>query len=126
MCDEQLQDLEDYIQYQFDDIPSFKLALFLNSGEIKVKIAIGEVEKNLIDSLISNNLHDPPTSFYLGTYNFSQQSNSGKLLKYTTDSLSPRIYALTKDENTLIVYCCGTTLDGDEGRVVELMTDLLY
>ncbi|CAL2028096.1 unnamed protein product [Caenorhabditis brenneri] len=124
MCDEQLQDLKDYIQYQFDDIPSFKLALFLSCGEFKVKIAIGEVEENLIESLSSNNLHDSPASFHLGRHIFSQQS-SGKLLKYTTDSPSPRIYSLTKDENTLIVYCCGTTLDGDEGRVVELMTDLL-
>ena len=42
---EQLQDLEDYIQYQFDDIPSFKLAVFLNSEEIKVKTVVGEVEE---------------------------------------------------------------------------------
>lgn len=44
MC-ETVQDLEDYIQYQFDDIASFKLAIFLSSGEIQVKFALGQVEQ---------------------------------------------------------------------------------
>lgn len=48
---EEKQDLEDYIQYNFDGIPSFKLALFLNSGKIEVKFAFGKVEEVFFSGL---------------------------------------------------------------------------
>ncbi|KAF1771553.1 hypothetical protein GCK72_003380 [Caenorhabditis remanei] len=126
---EQLQDLEDYIQYQFDDIPSFKLAVFLNSEEIKVKTVVGEVEENLISTLISSvHDHQTPENFHLGSHIFSKDTlkSNEKLLEYSSESDSPRVFVVKRNDNLLIVYCCGTSCEKDQGRVRELMLELLY
>ncbi|CAO4363323.1 unnamed protein product [Caenorhabditis nigoni] len=122
---ENLQDLQDYIQYQFEDFKSFKLALFLNSGEVLVKFAVGDVEKNFIDNLISNIQTQNSGSFYLENHEFSLQTSSGKLLEFkNSESESEKIFALKKEENLMIVYCTGSSVDKDQERIKELIMDL--
>ncbi|PIC54230.1 hypothetical protein B9Z55_003566 [Caenorhabditis nigoni] len=120
---ENLQDLQDYIQYQFEDFKSFKLALFLNSGEVLVKFAVGDVEKDFIDNLISNIQTQNSGSFHLENREFSLQTPSGNLLEFE-NSESEKIFALKNGENLMIVYCSGSTVDKDQERIKELIMDL--
>ncbi|UMM14984.1 hypothetical protein L5515_002593 [Caenorhabditis briggsae] len=120
---ENLQDLEDYIQYQFEDFKSFKLALFLNSGQVSVKFSTGEIDKNFIDNLISEIQTKNSGSFHLENREFSLQTSSEKLLEFK-HSESEKIFALKNGENLMIVYCSGSTVDKDQERIKELIMDL--
>uniref|UniRef100_A0A1I7T4Q1 Roadblock/LC7 domain-containing protein n=1 Tax=Caenorhabditis tropicalis TaxID=1561998 RepID=A0A1I7T4Q1_9PELO len=117
MCDKQLQDVQDYIQYQFEDFSSFKLAVFLNSGEIKVKVGDQNLLENLLSSIGTQN-------FRLDDQEFNLEKETPGLKEFTTESGSSRVFLAENRENVLIVYCNGNKKD--EPKIRELITDFLF
>ncbi|CAI2294643.1 unnamed protein product [Caenorhabditis sp. 36 PRJEB53466] len=122
---EEKQDLEDYIQYNFDDIPSFKLALFLANGKIEVKVALGEVEENFLEGIRKASTSSTlGASVHIGEREFVRKSlESDKI--YVAASESSSIFMQSVAENTFVVYCCGVSCDKDEHRIRELIHGLM-